>query len=387
MIPVMRPWLGPEEAAAVAEVMASGWVAQGPRVAAFEKALATKVGVPHAIATSSCTGALHLALAALNVGPGDEVVAPSLSFIATANVIRYVGASPVFADVDPLTQNISAPEIARVLSPKTKAVIIVHQGGVPTDIRSIRELCEPRGVAIVEDAACALGSSYEGALIGSHSDFVAYSFHPRKVITTGEGGMLVTGRADLVDRLRRLRDHGMSISAAQRHESRTPVIEHYLETGFNYRLSDIQAAVGIVQLGRLDAIVARRRQLAHRYQRQLAGIEGLSTAADPPYGTSNFQSFWITLPDDFPVARDDLMTTMMQRGISPRRGFMAAHLEPAYADVRRTMLPVTERLTRQSIILPLFYHLTESEQDQVIAVIEECARLSPRTGDIVAARS
>jgi perosamine synthetase len=377
MIPVMRPWLGPEEAAAVEEVMASGWVAQGPRATAFENALAAKVGAPHAIATSSCTGALHLALAALDVGPGDEVIAPSLSFIATANVIRYAGASPVFADVDPDTQNISATAIAGALSARTKAVIIVHQGGVPADIGAIRQVCEPLKIAIVEDAACALGSTYQGVPIGSHSDFVAYSFHPRKVITTGEGGMLVTRRTELVGRIRRLRDHGMSISAAQRHQSRTPIIEQYLETGFNYRISDIQAAVGIVQLGRLDAIVARRRQLALRYQRRLAGVPGLSVVSDPRYGTTNFQSFWITLPEDFPIARDDLMSTMMQCGISPRRGFMASHLEPAYAGASRGKLPVTERLTRQSIILPLFHHLTETEQDQVIDVIEECAGVSP----------
>lgn len=375
LIPIMKPWLGTEEATAAAEAITSGWVAQGPRVGAFEEAVARKVGAAHGVAVSSCTTALHLSLVALDIGPGDEVIVPSLSFIATANVARHVGATPVFSDVDPSTQNLTAASIAELITPSTRAVILVHQGGVPADIDAIREVCEPKGIAIIEDAACAIGSTYRDKPIGGTSDLVCFSFHPRKVITTGEGGMIMTSREDVSKRLRRLREHGMSVSAADRHASRDLVIEQYLETGFNFRMTDIQAAVGLVQLTRLDAIVEGRQQRAHRYQGRLEDIPGLEMVKDPPYGRTNFQSFWIVLPDDFPVERDALLRTMMERGISPRRGIMAAHLEPAYAASAHVPLPVTERLTERSLLLPLFHGMTDEQQDRVIAVVREAAGL------------
>jgi dTDP-4-amino-4,6-dideoxygalactose transaminase len=373
MIPVMRPWLGEEEARAAAEAVASGWVAQGPRVQAFEDALRDRVGAAHGVAVSSCTTALHLSLVLLGVGPGDEVVVPSLSFIATANAARYVGARPVFADVEPATLNLSADTVKQVLSPRTRAVILVHQGGMPADVEAVHDLCDPLGVAVVEDAACAIGSTYRDRPVGAHSDLITFSFHPRKVITTGEGGMVMTSRADWAERLRRLREHGMNVSAAARHAAGTPVLERYLETGYNYRMTDIQAAVGLVQLDRLDAIVARRRALAARYQERLAGVTGVGTPADPPWGRTNFQSFWIELADDFPLGRDELLERLMAGGISARRGIMAAHLEPAYADTAGVELPVTEGLTRRSLILPLFHAMTEAEQDQVVAVVRDAA--------------
>ena len=376
MIPVMRPWLGAEEAAAVAEVLASGWVAQGPKVAAFERAIADTVGAGYGVATSSCTGALHLALVALDISHGDEVVVPSLSFIATANVVRYVGASPVFADVDEQNQNLCARTIEAVLTPRTKAVIVVHQGGTPADLDTIRELCDPRGIAVIEDAACALGATYKGKPIGSHSALVAFSFHPRKVITTGEGGMLVTSNESYARRIYRLRDHGVNINAAERHANPEPVLEQFPETGFNYRMSDIQAVIGLVQLRRLARIVANRRELARRYQSAFADIPGVRTATDPHYALSNYQSFWIVLDNAFPLSRNDMLRKLMQGGISARRGFMAAHLEPAYRDQAHDDLSVTEHLTRQSIILPLYHELTEADQDKVIELVRESARSS-----------
>lgn len=377
MIPVMRPLLGPEEEAAAAEAIASGWVAQGPRVAAFEQALAARVGAPHGVALSSCTAALHLALLAAGVGPGDEVVVPSLSFIATANAPRYVGAVPVFADVEEDTQNLSAGTIAEVLSPRTRAVILVHQGGLPADLDSVHGLCDPLGINVVEDAACAIGSSYRGAPIGCHSDLVAFSFHPRKVITTGEGGMLVTSRDDWARRARRLREHGMSVSAAERHARDEVVIETYGEQGFNYRMTDIQAAVGMVQLARLDEIVDRRRARARRYHEALSDVAGLGIVGDPPHGRNNFQSFWVVLPDDA-VGRDDLLRSMLRRGISARRGFMAAHLEPTFAEQPHGDLSVTERLTRRSLILPLFHEITDDEQDHVVEALVGAVRAPSR---------
>jgi dTDP-4-amino-4,6-dideoxygalactose transaminase len=379
MIPVMRPWLGAEEAAAAAEAVSSGWVAQGPRVAEFEEAFASAIGAGYAVAVSSCTAALHLALIAAGIGPGDEVVVPSLSFIATANAARYVGAVPVFADVDEATQNLTPATVEPCLSPRTRAVMLVDQAGVPADLDAIHDLCGPRGITVVEDAACAVGSVYRGRPVGAGANLAAFSFHPRKLLTTGEGGMLVTPDPDVAAQLRRLREHGMDLSAAARHASRQPVIEHYLELGFNFRMTDIQAAVGLVQLGKLDQLIARRRLLAQRYQQLLREIPGVRTITDPAYGTTNYQSFWVLLPDDFPVSRDELLQQLAQAGVSARRGIMAAHLEPAYEGFTQDLLSVTERLTARTLILPLFHELTESEQDVVVSVIVSAGRAFARS--------
>ena len=380
MIPVMRPWLGAEEAAAAAEAVSSGWVAQGPRVAEFEQAFASTIGAGHAVAVSSCTAALHLALVVAGVGPGDEVVVPSLSFIATANVARYVGAMPVFADVDEATQNLTPATVEPCLTPRTRAVILVDQAGVPADLDAMQALCEPRRITVVEDAACAVGSVYEGRPVGARAELAAFSFHPRKLLTTGEGGMLVTPSRDVADRLRRLREHGMDLSAAARHASHQPVIEHYVELGFNYRMTDIQAAVGLVQLGKLGQLVARRRELAQRYQQLLGEVPGVRTIADPAYGTTNYQSFWILLPDNFPVSRDELLQHLADAGVSARRGIMAAHLEPAYEGCVHRPLPITERLTARTLILPLFHELTEAEQDSILTVIAAAVSHAARVG-------
>jgi len=374
-IPVMRPWLGEEEAQAAAAAVASGWVAQGPRVAQFEAAFAEALGAAHAVAVSSCTTALHLALIAAGIGPGDEVVAPSLSFIATMNAARYVGADPVFADVDPATLNLVPATIEPRLTGKTRAVIVADQAGVPADLDAIRALCEPRGIAVIEDAACAAGAVYRGRPAGATASLATFSFHPRKLLTTGEGGMIVTPDADVAARLRRLREHGMNVGAAERHASQQPVIERYLEVGYNYRMTDVQAAIGLVQLAKLGRQIERRRELAARYQELLASIPGLVTIRDPVYGATNYQSFWVLLPDGFPVSRDDLLRMLAEAGISARRGIMAAHLEPAYAGQPGPPLPVTERITAGSLVLPLFHEMTEQEQDLVMSVIHAAAGL------------
>jgi dTDP-4-amino-4,6-dideoxygalactose transaminase len=368
MIPVMRPWLGQEEAEAVAQAVASGWIAQGPRVREFEEAFAAAIGTPHAVAVSSCTTALHLTLIAAGIGPGDEVIVPSLSFIATANAVRYVGAQPVFADVDLATQNLVPETVKPHLTDQTRAVILVDQAGMPADLDAIRAMCEPVQVTVIEDAACAVGSTYQGRPVGSGAALTAFSFHPRKLLTTGEGGMITTWDASIAARLRRLREHGMDVSAADRHRSQQPIIEHYTEVGFNFRMTDIQAAVGLVQLRKLPEMVARRRVLAGRYQELLSGIPGLLTVDDPPYGESNYQSFWILLPEESTVDRDDLLRLLADADISARRGIMAAHLEPAYADARPS-LPVTERLTARSLILPLFHEMTQVQQERVVSVV------------------
>jgi dTDP-4-amino-4,6-dideoxygalactose transaminase len=370
VIPVIRPFLGPEEAEAAAQAISSGWIAQGPRVAEFEAAFAAATGTGHAVAVSSCTAALHLAMIVAGVGPGDEVVAPSMSFIATANAARYVGARVVFADVDADTLNLTVETVAPLLTERTRAVILVDQAGVPADLDAMRELCDPRGIAVVEDAACAAGSTYRGRPAGAGAALATFSFHPRKLLTTGEGGMITTPDPDVAARLRRLREHGMNVSAAARHTEQRVVIERYDEVGYNYRMTDIQAAIGLVQLGRLGEIIERRRELAHRYQRLLSQISGLRTISDPCFGLTNFQSFWVALPADFPATRNDLLQMLADAGISARRGIMAAHLEAAYANlVRDVQLPVTERLSASTLIIPLFHQLTATEQNRVVDVI------------------
>ncbi len=386
MIPLMIPWLGPEEAEAAAAAVTSGWVAQGPRVKAFEEAFAQRVGADHAVAVSSATTGLHLALIVAGIGPGEEVVVPSLSFIATANVVRYVGATPVFADVDAATLNLSPATIEPRLTERTRAVILVHQAGAPADLDEVHALCKARGIAVIEDAACAIGSTYKGRLIGGHSDVAVFSFHPRKLVTTGEGGMLSTRNESWAARARTLREHGMSMSAADRHRQNAPAVEQYLETAYNYRMTDLQAAVGLVQLGRLEPMVARRRQLAARYQMAFADLDGFVTATDPPWGTTNFQSFWVLLPDELTIDRNDVMAQLAAAGVSSRRGIMAAHLEPAYRLHPHGPLPVTERLTSRSVILPLYHSLSEADQDHVISSFRRAVGAGARSSVPVAVR-
>jgi perosamine synthetase len=369
----MRPWIGGEEADALAEVVASGWVAQGPRTADFEAALAAAVRTGHGVAASSGTAALHLALSSLDLRPGDEVVVPSLSYIASANAPLAVGARPVFADVDPATLNLTAETVEAVLTPATRAVLVVHQAGTPADLDALHALCDPRGIELVEDAACALGAEHRGTPIGGNGRLVAFSFHPRKVITTGEGGMVTTADDARAERMRRLRDHGSDVSAWSRHASGTTV-ERYLEPGFNFRLSDLLAAVGLVQLERLDAIVARRRELAARYQDQLRDLPVRQVSADPPWGRANYQSFWVELDEVSALSRDDVLGRLSDAGVLARRGVMAAHLEPAFAGIRHAPLPVTERMAAQTLILPLFHTMTESEQLRVVDALRAALR-------------
>lgn len=366
-INVMQPFFGAEEVAALGEVIASGWVAQGPRVAAFERAFAREQQVEHAVALSSCTAALHLALIVTGIGPGDDVVVPSFSFIATANSASYVGARAVFADVDPVTGNLTPATVLAALTPATRAVIAVDQGGVPVDLAAIRAVTDPRGIVVIEDAACGAGSTYRGRPVGVGAVVSAWSFHPRKVLTCGEGGMLTTDDAAVADRARTLREHAMSVSAADRHASVLAPAEEYGEIGLNYRMTDLQAAVGLVQLGRLPGFVARRRELAARYTAAFAGVPGIRPVADPAWGTSNFQSYWIELD----TGRDAVLTSLAENEVSARRGIMAAHLQPAYRDrdTGRASLAVTERLSANSLILPLFHAMTAAEQDRVIGLV------------------
>ncbi|WP_230207717.1 DegT/DnrJ/EryC1/StrS aminotransferase family protein [Microlunatus sp. Gsoil 973] len=370
-INVMKPWLGEEEITAVTEVLQSGWVAQGPRVAAFETAFAEAMRATEAVAVSNCTTALHLALVVAGIGEGDDVVVPSFSFIATANAPTYVGARPVFADVDQTTGNVTAETLEAALTPATRAVIIVDQGGIPVDLDPIRALCDPRGIVVIEDAACGAGSTYRGRPVGAGAEIAAWSFHPRKILTTGEGGMLTTSHPEWAIRARRLREHAMSISAADRHASLVSPPEEFGEVGFNFRMTDLQAAVGLVQLDRLAEVVARRRENAAYYRNALADLAGIRLVDDPAWGTANFQSLWLEVGPEYPHDREGLLVALAQAGISARRGIMAAHRQPAYRgrDTGRVPLSVTERLNDNTLILPLYHQITQDELDRVTTVI------------------
>jgi perosamine synthetase len=369
-IPVARPSFGEAEEREVLAALRSGWVTQGPRVAAFERAFAAHVGQAEAVAVSSCTTGLHLVLHALGLGPGDEVVVPSLSFIATANAVAHAGATPVFADVDLATYNLDPGSAAAALSPRTRAILLVHQVGLPADLAAFRRLAERTGVALVEDAACAIGSRVDGRPVGGDARVAVFSFHPRKLLVTGEGGMIVTSDAALARRLRSLRHHGVSISDFDRHASAGVVIESYAEVGFNYRMTDLQAAVGLVQLGRIEAFVARRIALGERYTAAFAGHRGLAVPAVPPGVTFNYQTYLLRLTRAGRVDRDALMAGLLERGIATRRGVMAAHREPAYAATPlRVPLPATEEADRSAVVLPLFHDLALEDQDRVIDAV------------------
>ncbi|HWY18962.1 MAG TPA: DegT/DnrJ/EryC1/StrS family aminotransferase [Solirubrobacteraceae bacterium] len=373
-IPITRPHLTGDEGKSVAETIASGWISQGPRVREFEEAFAARVGAADAVATTSCTTALALALHASGVGPGDEVIVPSLSFIATANAVWHCGAEPVFADIDPRTYNLDAAAAARAITARTKVIMPVHQVGLPADMDAFFELGERHGIAIVEDAACAIGATYRERPIGSLPSLACFSLHPRKVITTGEGGMIAVQDPALAERLRRLRAHGMDTSDLARHTARDVVIETYPERGFNFRMTDMQATLGLCQLQALDWILERRRGLAERYTAALARIPYIEAPYDPPYATRTWQSYCVRIAPGAPIGRTELMRSLLQDGISTRRGVMAMHEEGAYGDRpdggRRLGLEHTEAATRETLMLPLFPDLSEDDQDYVLERLE-----------------
>jgi dTDP-4-amino-4,6-dideoxygalactose transaminase len=370
-IPIAKPELGEEEAAAAREAILSGWVTQGPRVAAFEDAFAAAVGAPCACAVSNCTTALHLALHALGVGPGDEVVTVSHSFVATANAVTYCGARPVFVDVDPRTFNIDPGRIEAAITPRTKAIMPVHQMGLPCDLAAVLAVAERHGLPVVEDAACAIGSEVRvggawGRVGRPHGAVACFSFHPRKIVTTGDGGMLTTRDLALDAKFRLLRQHAMSVPDTARHAAKSVVFEEYPEVGFNYRMTDVQAAVGTVQLRRLPGILARRVELARRYTRGLADIPGLVPPHVPECARPNYQSYPVRVLPDYPLTRDRLMQELLDRRIATRRGIMNAHQEGAYAGAGPYDLPQSEAARDGVLLLPLFHAMTDDEQDYVI---------------------
>jgi perosamine synthetase len=369
MIPVAKPYMNEVEAQAAYDAVMSGWVTQGPRVQEFEEKFATYVGTKYAVAVSNCTTGLHLAMIVSGVSQGDEVICPSMSYIATANAIKYVGATPIFAEVNE-QYNLNIEDVENKITPKTKAILLVHQIGMPADIDAFQALAKKHNLLLIEDAACAIGSKYKGKKIGSHSDLVCFSFHPRKVITTGDGGMVTTNRQDYAERLKLLRQHGMSVNPLQRHQSGKMIFEDHLEVAYNYRMTDIQAAVGIKQLERLDEIIEGRRKIALQYNQAFKELNCVRIPEEKEGFFTNYQSYSLYLKSNAPISRNVLIEKLLQDGISTRRGVMTSHRETAYKTTHRDVtLPISEDLCDNSIVIPLYVPMKNEDVEKVIKVI------------------
>lgn len=375
-IPITKPFFNEEEKKEVWDCLEKGWIVQGPKVAEFENMFCGYTKAKFALATTSCTTALHLALVALDIKEGDEVILPSFTFVATANVIEYQKAKPVFVDINTETFNIDPEKIEERITEKTKAIIPVHLFGLCADMDRIMEIAQRYNLKVIEDAACAMGSLYKGRHAGTFGDTGAFSFHPRKPITTGEGGMVTTNDEEIYQRIKALRDHGAEVSDLERHKKGEFGLPEYNMLGYNYRMTDIQGALGIAQMEKLEKILDRRRELAQRYKEELKNIGWISLPIEPEGLHHTYQSYVLLINDDVPISRDDLALNLINKGISVRQGTHAVHTLGYYSkkyNINPTDFPVSLKAHNQSLTLPLYFTMTEAEQDFVISSIRRCA--------------
>ncbi len=375
IIPISRPSFDDSEVEAVAAVLRTAWVAQGPQVAQFEAAVARSVGASHAVACTSGTTALHLALASLDIGPGDEVIVPSFTFIATANAVVHAGATPVFADIDPATYNLDPASAAAAITPRTKAIMPVHQIGLAADLDPLLLLALQHGLFVVEDAACALGATYKGRPVGGTSDAACISFHPRKVITTGEGGMVTTNRPEVAEKARRLRNHAARAQA--RPDYLFALDPTYEEVGYNFRMTDLQAAIGLAQLRKLPEFIARRREIARRYDQWIAAHDDLEAPYSPSWADHTYNSYCVRVREGGEERRNAILNHLAGEAIAARPGLTAVHELDVYR--RRypgLSLPATEAAARTTFLLPIYPALSDAEQDRIIGAVERAVARS-----------
>jgi perosamine synthetase len=378
-IPISLPVTGEEEWQATREPLMSGWITSGPKVRAFEEAFALRHKVKHAIAVTSATTALHLALVALGVKEGDEVIVPAFTWVSTANVVLYCGAKVVFVDVDPVTFNLDIAQLKSKITKQTKAIIPVHLFGLCADIDAIKAISGD--IPLVEDGACAAGASYKGVPAGGLGTIGCFSFHPRKSVTTGEGGMLTTNDDELADKLSQLRNHGAAVSEEQRHHGPKPyILPDFNLLGYNYRMTDLQGAIGVVQLKKLDQFISEREQWATFYKEKLSSLDWISTPnVEDDFG-HGWQSF-VTLIDESkaPMSRNELMEYLQERGISTRPGTHAVHMLTYYKNLygfSAEDFPGAQIANDFSMAIPLHNRMVAEDFEYVVQALLEADKLS-----------
>ncbi len=371
-IPFALPYLDDEEVEAVGEVIRSNWVSQGSRVMDFEKALSEYVGARFGIATNSCTSALHLSLLLSGIAPGDEVICPSFTCMATANAIHHVGATPVFVEIDPRTFNLDPAHVEEAITPKTRGIMAVHQIGLSADMDELIRIANDHDLVIVEDAATALGGEYKGKRIGALGSPTCFSFHPRKVITSGEGGMITTDDETFMEKARIVRAHGASISDLERHHAKGTIYASYPVVGYNYRMTDMQGVMGTIQMKKLPFMLQQRHRISHSYDELLSDIDEVETPYVPEALVHSYQSYLIRFHSESGIDRDGMIRQMAERGIACRHGIAPLHMEPYYRDLYGEMhLPVTEQVSRETMFLPIYPTMNEDEIDYVVSNLKE----------------